>query len=80
MSHSELPVPRRRFLVSALSSLGLVLSLGSLASISGCSDEKGSGQVADTSNIAKSESAQDSMKASMEQYMKRGNPAMPKKK
>jgi hypothetical protein len=78
MNHRELPVPRRRFLVSALSLVGCAFSLGSLALISGCSDDKGPGQLENPGDVTKTPDAQDSMKASMENYQKRG--VMPKKK
>jgi hypothetical protein len=75
MTHRDLPPTRRRFLVSALSSLGC---LGSLALISGCSDDKAAGQLDNPGDITKTPDAQDSMKASMDMYQKKG--IMPKKK
>ena len=78
MNHRELPPARRRFLVSAFSSLGCVLSLGSLVLVSGCSDDKAAGQIDNPVDTIKTPDAQDSMKASREGYMKRG--VMPKAK
>jgi hypothetical protein len=79
MSHHDVPAPRRRFLVSGLSVLGCVLSLGLLAAISGCGEDKSGGQVDNPGDVAKTPDAQDSMKAAMEQMKKRGNPAAKQK-
>jgi hypothetical protein len=72
MSHRVPSPPRRRFLVSALSTLGGVLSLGSLALIAGCSDDKAGGQIENPGDVTKTPDAQDSMKASMDMYRKKG--------
>ncbi len=79
MSQHDVPAPRRRFLVSGLSVLGCVLSLGSLAAISGCGEDKSGGQVENAGDATKTPDAQDSMKAAMEQMKKRGNPAAKQK-
>ncbi len=71
---------RRQFLVSGLSLIGCFLSLGSLAVMSGCGDDKGPGQVENAGDVTKTPDAMESMKAYQGQMQNRGNPSVPKKK
>jgi hypothetical protein len=82
MNYQDAPAPRRRFLTSSVSVLGSALALGSMAAVSGCGDDKGAGMVDNNpAEFAKTQDAQDSMKAALEQMKNRGaNPSSGKKK
>jgi hypothetical protein len=72
MNHwGETRWPRRRLLVSGISLLGSVLTLGSMSLLSGCGDEKGGGQVENPVDPTKTQSGMDSMKATLEQMKQR---------